>query len=77
MVLKRTVLSGIKPVVWWFLKRPFLHILMLWARPDGILEGCQNLCPEVQVEDYQLFFFDDICLFECGGSVAWLLLLAH
>ena len=52
---------------------------MLWARPRRYcnLEGCQNLCPEVQVEDYQLFFFDDVCLFECGGSVAWLLLLAH
>ena len=23
MALKRTVLSGIKPVVWWFLKKPF------------------------------------------------------
>ena len=29
------------------------------------------------LEDYQLFFFDDVCLFECGGLMAWLLLLAH
>ena len=21
------------PVVWWFLKKLFIHILMLWARP--------------------------------------------
>ena len=33
MVLKTTVLGGIKPVVLGFLKKPFLHILMLWARP--------------------------------------------
>ena len=33
VVLKRTVLGGIKPVGWWFLRKPFLHILMLWARP--------------------------------------------
>ena len=32
MVYKRTVLGGIKPVVLWFLKKPFLYILMLWAR---------------------------------------------
>ena len=25
MVLKRTILGGINPVVWWFLKKPFLH----------------------------------------------------
>ena len=40
MVLKRTVLGGIKTVVWWFLKKPFLHMLMLWARP-----GDTAICP--------------------------------